>query len=176
MAEPKDILVDNLKETLKGAERYFLAGSLSALFILLLALRGLLAAGAVEQETTAPGVGLTTNQFGAAFIALAIYFLSGWMILSVASDAREIVGELTRKKENHDLRDAALTYPSMLTPGKYKPLLMTLLVVVLGTSAMLASFYRSKGFGSALAVGIIISLGYFVVAFYLWLKPLHSKK
>ena len=176
MAEPKDILVENLKETLKGAERYFLLGSVSALFILLLAIRGQLAGGAVEQEIKVPIVDLTATTYSGAFIALAIYILSGWMILSVASHARQIIGELTRKEENHDLRDAALTYPSMLTPGKYKPVLMTLLVAALGTSAMLASFYRSNGFRSALTTGLVVSHAYFVVAFYLWRRPLHSIK
>lgn len=173
MAEPKDILVENLKETLKGAERYFLLGSVSALFILLLALRGQLAAGAVEQEIKVPIVDLSATTFSAAFIALAIYILSGWMILSVASHAKHIKGELTRLEENK-LRDAALTYPSMLTPGKYRPMFITLLVAALGTSALLASFYENSGFQKALVVGLIASHAYFIVAIYLCLSPLYE--
>jgi len=54
MAESKNILLENLKETLKGAQWYFLAGTVTALFILLLAARGQLAVGAVEQEVKFP--------------------------------------------------------------------------------------------------------------------------
>ena len=54
MAEPKDVLLENLKETLKGAQMYLLSGSGTALFLLLLAARGQLAAGAVAQEVKVP--------------------------------------------------------------------------------------------------------------------------
>ena len=89
MAEPKDVLLENLKETLKGAERYFLSGSVTALFILLLALRGQLAVGAAEQEIKVPVVDLSATQFGAAFIALAIYILSGWMIFGFVNHVKQ---------------------------------------------------------------------------------------
>ena len=82
MAEPKDLLLENLKEALKGAERYFVSGGVSALFILLLAVRGQLAARAVEQEVKVPFVDLNAPTFGAALIALAIYILSGCQIFS----------------------------------------------------------------------------------------------
>jgi len=171
MAEPKDILLENLKETLKGAERYFLSGIVSALFILLLALRGQLAAGAVEQEVKVPIIDISAPTFSAAFIALAIYTLSGWMIFSVVNHAKQIKVELTRLKGN-DLLDAALTYPSTLTTGKYMPVLATLLVAALGTIAMLVSYYDSNGLQSAVTTGLIVSHPYFIVAIYLLRLPL----
>ena len=173
MAEPKDILVENLKETLKGAERYFLSGSVSALFILLLAARGQLAAGAVEQEVNVPIAGISAPTFGAALIALAIYILSGWMMFSSVKHVRQINGELLGLKEDK-LLNAALTYPSMLTTGRYTPVATTLLVAALGTLALLASYYANQGFSSALMTGLIVSHPYFIVAFSLWRWPLYE--
>jgi hypothetical protein len=80
MAEPTNVLLENLKETLKGARWYFLSGSVTALFILLLAARGQLAVGAVEQEVKVPFLDLSAPTFGAALVALAVYILSGWMV------------------------------------------------------------------------------------------------
>ena len=93
MAETKDIFIENLKDTLKGAQWYFISGSVTALFILLLAARGQLAVGAVEQEVKVPFVELSAPTFGAALIALAIYVLSGWMIFGFISRVRRIKGE-----------------------------------------------------------------------------------
>ena len=173
MAEPKDILVENLKETLKGAERYFLSGSVSALFILLLAARGQLAVGAVEQEVNVPIAGISAPTFGAALIALAIYILSGWMIFGFIRHIRRIKDRLSNLKEEA-LLNAMLTYPSMLTTGEHAPVVITLLVAALGTLALLASFYTSQGFSSALITGIIASHPYCIVAICLWCSPLYE--
>jgi hypothetical protein len=173
MADPKDVLLENLKETLKGAERYFLSGSVSALFILLLAARGQLAAGAVEQEVQVPIAGLSAPTFGAALIALAIYILSGWMIFGFIRHIRRIKDDLTRLNEK-ELLNATLTYPSMLTTGRYTPVAATLLVAALGTLALLVSYYANQGFSSALMTGLIVSHPYFIVAFGLWRSPLYE--
>lgn len=173
MAEFKNILLENLKETLKGAQWYFLAGSVTALFILLLAARGQLAVGAVEQDVKVPFLDLSTPTFGAAFIALAIYILSGWMIFGFIKHIRRIKDELTRSKEQ-ELMNATLTYPSMLTTGRYAPVITTLLVAALGILAMLASYYPNRGFSSALMTGVIVSHPYFIVAFSLWRSPLYE--
>ncbi len=173
MAESKNILLENLKETLKGAQWYFLAGSVTALFILLLAARGQLAVGAVEQEVKVPFLDLSAPTFGAAFIALAIYILSGWMIFGFIKHIRRIKDELTRSKEG-ELMNATLTYPSMLTTGRYAPVVTTLLVAALGIFAMLASFYATQGFSSALMTGLIVSHPYFIVGFSLWRSPLYE--
>ena len=85
MAEPRNILTENLRDTLKGAQWYFMSGSVTALFILLLAARGQLAVGAAEQEVKVPFLDLNAPTFGAALIALAIYILSGWMIIGFDS-------------------------------------------------------------------------------------------
>ena len=173
MADPKDVLLENLKETLKGVERYFLSGSVSALFILLLAARGQLAAGAVEQEVQVPIAGLSAPTFGAALIALAIYILSGWMIIGFITHIRRIKDRLSKLGEEA-LLNAMLTYPSMLTTGGHGPVVITLLVAALGTLALLASYYTDQGFSSALMTGIIISHPYFIVAISLWRSPLYE--
>ena len=173
MAEPKDILIENLKDTLKGTQWYFMSGSVTALFILLLAARGQLAVGAVEQEVKVPFLDLSAPSFGAAFIALAIYILSGWMLFGFISHIRRIKDELTRSKEEA-LLNATLTYPSMLTTGRYTSVITTLLVAALGTLALLASYYANQGFSSALMTGLIASHPYFIVAFSLWRLPLYE--
>lgn len=173
MAEPKDVLVENLKETLKGVERYLLLGSALALFILLLADSGKLAVGAVAQEVNIPIVGLSAPSPGAALIALAIYTLLGWMIFGLVRRVQRIKNKLTQLDEEK-LLDAALTYPSMITTGKTMPVIATLFVAALGTSALLMSFYDSDGFNKALVTGLGYSHSYFAVAFYLWRWPLHE--
>ncbi|MFN2510559.1 MAG: hypothetical protein ABR568_03840 [Pyrinomonadaceae bacterium] len=169
MTEPKDVLLENLKETLKGAERYFLSGSVSALFILLLAARGQLAAGAVEQEVKVPIAGLSAPTFGAALIALAIYILSGWMIFSSVKHVRQIKGDFLRLEEEN-LLNAALTYPSML-----KSWLIVCCVAALGTLAMTASFYFSEGLQKAVITGLLASHPYLIVAIWLGRSPICTK-
>ena len=173
MAEPKNVLLENLKETLKGTQWYFLSGSVTALFILLLAARGQLAVGAAEQEVKVPFLDLSAPTFGAAFIALAIYILSGWMIFGFIKHIRRIKDQLTRLNEK-ELLNATLTYPSMVTTGRYAPVIVTLLVAALGTLALLASYYANQGFSSALITGLIVSHPYFIVAFSLWRSPLYE--
>ena len=171
MAESKNILLENLKETLKGAQWYFLAGTVTALFILLLAARGQLAVGAVEQEVKVPFLDLNAPTFGAAFIALAIYILSGWMIFGFIKHIRRIKRELTQLKEQ-ELLSATLTYPSTLTTGRYAPAVTTLLIAALGVLAMLASYYAARGFSKALMTGLFISHPYLIVGLSLWRSPL----
>ena len=171
MAKLEDVFLENLKETLKGAPRYFLSGSVSALFILLLADRGQLTAGAVEQEVKVPFFDLSATQFGAAFIALAIYILSGWMIISIVKHVEQIKAKLIQLQAK-DLLDAGLTYPSMLTTGKVIPVLATLLVAALGTLALLAAFYANQGFKGPFLAGLLCSHSYFIAAFFLWRSPL----
>ena len=167
---PKDIHLENLKETLVAAQRYFLSGSVSALFILSLASRGQLARGAAEQEVTVPGVGVSSTTFGAAFIALAVYFLSGWMILGFVIRLEHIKGQLI--PEHQEFLDAALTYPSLLSTRKRMPAVLTLLVAALGTGAMLWAYIDSRDFFEALLPGLIVSLPYLIVAYYLLRWPL----
>jgi hypothetical protein len=171
MAESKNILLENLKETLKGTQWYFLAGTVTALFILLLAARGQLAVGAVEQEVKVPFLDLSAPTFGAAFIALTIYILSGWMIFGFIKHIRRIKSELTQLKEQ-ELLSATLTYPSTLTTGRYAPLVTTLLIAALGVLAMLASYYATRGFSKALMTGLIVSHPYLIVGLSLWRSPL----
>src|SRR5215210_9284278 len=99
MAEAKNVLLENLIETLKGTQWYFLSGSVTALFILLLAARGQLAVGAAEQEVQVPFLDLSAPTFGAAFIALALYILSGWMMFGFIKHIRRIKDQLTRLNE-----------------------------------------------------------------------------
>ena len=120
-----------------------------------------------------PVLDLPASTFEAAFIALAIYILSGWMIFGFMSRIRRIKGELTRLNEK-ELLHATLTYPSMLTTGRYTAVAITLLIAALGTLALLTSYYANQGFSSALMTGLIVSHPYFIVAFSLWRLPLYE--
>jgi len=173
MKEPQDILLENLKETLKSAERYFVSGSVSALFILLLAIRGQLATGVEEQEVLVPIAGFTAPTFSAALIALAIYILSGWMIVSLINHSRRIKDRLLNLGED-EILNAMLTYPSMLTTGRYRPVAMALLVATLGTLALLASYTADHGFSSALWTGIVGAHPYLYIAYSLLFYPLYE--
>ena len=96
------------------------------------------------------------------------------MIFCFIRHIRRIKGELTQLKKEK-LLNATLTYPSMLTTGRYAPVATTLLVAVLGTLALLASYYAKDGFSSALMTGLIASHPYFFVAFTLLRWPLMSR-
>ena len=74
-----------------------------------------------------------------------------------------------------ELLNATLTYPSILTTGRWAPV-ATLLVAVLGMLAMLASYYAREGFSSALMTGLIVSHPYFFVAFSLLRQPLYEAR
>ena len=127
-----------------------MSASGTALFLLLLAARGQLAAGAVEQEVKVPFADLSAPTFGAALIALIIYLLSGWMIVSFVKHIKRIKNQFLELGEKNLLK-AGLTYPSMLTTGRMLPGLAAFLIAILGTVALAASFYVSRGLSTAVA-------------------------
>jgi hypothetical protein len=77
MTNHTSILVDNFKESLKGAQTYLVVGNVTALFLLMLALQGHLVDGASEEKLDIPFLGLKAPSFFAAAVAFPLYVFSG---------------------------------------------------------------------------------------------------
>ena len=166
MANHTEILVENLKETLKGAQNYLLIGNGAALFLLLLAVEGKLAKGAPSEDVSVPYVGLSASTFAAAFIALAIYVLSGLVVLSFLAHSRRIQKRFA--EADKALLEAMLTYPSLLTTTLKVQLGAALMPGILGALSLLVAYYSSHGFSKAAITGVLFALPYWILTWSLW--------
>lgn len=166
MEEIEKVLIDNLKETLKSAQTYLLTGMVAALFLLLLALQGRF--NQPNEETVGvPFVGLSAPAITAAFIALAIYVLSGIIVLILDSSCRRIEEKL-RQSKTDGLLDAVLTYPSLIRPSKLMGVGAALLTFSIGASALVSSWYEIHGVSESLLPAIVFSSPYLVLSWRLW--------
>jgi hypothetical protein len=110
---PEDILVENLKESLRATHRYIVSGAASSLFILLQALQHLEQPESdIETPVTIPIVGISAKPGIAVLIALVIYFLSAFLANFSIDRAQQLVKKLLSCP---DMVIAALTYPSLPT-------------------------------------------------------------
>jgi len=162
MANPTDILVENLRETLKAAHTYLLTGYGAALFLFLLAMQGKLAPSAKEEDLNIPFVGLSAPTFSAALVALAICVLSGCVALRFFLHSKNMQKQFTGPDTK--LRDAILTYPSLLTLRSWTSVLAALGPGILLTGALTLAFYSAKVFWGGLYAGVFFSLPYLTLA------------
>ena len=168
MANHTDIFIENLKETLKSAQTYLVTGNGAALFLLVLATQGKLAKGTPEQDVSIPFVGLSAPTFTAALIALAIYFLSGVVVLSFLAHSRRIQERLLADCSGRALLDAVLTYPSLLTTSLKVQMGAALLPACLGACALLLAYYDSHGFRKAALTGTLFASPYLLLTWRLF--------
>lgn len=168
MANHTDILIENLKETLKSAQTYLVTGNGAALFLLLLATQGKLAKGTPEQDVSIPFVGLSAPTFSAAFIALAIYLLSGMLVLGCLAHSKRIQERLSADCSGRALLDAVLTYPSLLTMSLRVQMGAALLPACLGACALLLAYYDSHGFLKAALTGALFASPYLLLTWRLF--------
>ena len=164
MASHTDVLVENLKETFKSAQKYLLTGNVAALFLLLLASQGKLAIGAPEQDLSIPFIGLSAPTFTAAFIALAIYVLSGMVVLSFLAHGRRIQERLLDDDSGRPLLDAVLTYPSLLSMSLKVQIGAALVPAVLGGLALFLAYRDGHGVSTAILTGVVFALPYWILA------------
>lgn len=160
------ILIDNLKETLKSAQTYLLSGTVSALFLLLLAIQGQFNQPK-EEIVGVPFVGLNAPAIAAAFIALAIYILSGVIVWILDNSCRRIEEQL-RQSKTVGLLDAVLTYPSLIRPSRLMGSGAAFITFLIGTSALTASWYEIHGLWKSLLTAIIPSIPYLMLSGRLW--------
>jgi hypothetical protein len=170
MANPTDILVENLREALKRAHTYLMTGYGAALFLLLLATQGKLAPGAKEKDLNIPYVALSAPTLAAALVALAICILSGCLVFSFFQHGIYIAKQFT--DSDSKLRDAVLTYPSLLILRSWISGLVALGPGILLTCALTVAFYSARGFWGAVITGAICSLPYLLLAWRVWRRPL----
>ena len=174
MANRTDILVENLRETLKAAHTYLLTGYGAALFLLLLAMQGKLAPSAKEEELNIPFVGLSAPTFSAALVAFAICVLSGCVALRFFLHSNNMEKQFI-DPDTKELPDAILTYPSLLTLRSWTSVLAALGPGILLTGALTLAFYSVQGFSGGLCAGAFFSLPYLVLAVLVWCRPLTQR-
>ena len=127
MATRIDVLLANLQETLKNIQTFMLSGLGGALFFALLAFSG---AKEVPMQAPAVGSSLPIKAGIALAIALSVYWIAGVMATLFVARANRLVYEL--RKQDKDLADAALLFPSVATLRVYGPrIILALLPAVL---------------------------------------------
>ena len=166
MDDIEKLLIDNLKETLKSAQTYLLTGTVAALFLLLLALQGRFNQPS-EETVGVPFVGLSAPAITAAFIALAIYVLSGTIVVILDSSCRRIEEKLGQS-ETPGLLDAVLTYPSLIRPSRLMGVGAALVAFLIGTTALVSSWYEIHGVSKSLLPAVVFSSPYLVLSWRLW--------
>lgn len=145
MADPVDILVENLKESFREIQRYIVLGIGSAFFFFLLmySMPELLRKGGVVEI---PGGFVPTEPRLVSLVMIVIYCISGLMTFSGIENLSLIVEKL---KNHPETLEAVLTYPSVLTSSTpvvkvcavaLPPMLMILATQVKGAPPLLASW------------------------------------
>jgi len=85
-----------------------------------------------------PLVGLSAPASAAAFIALAIYILSGIIVLILDNSCRRIEDEL-RQSKTKGLLNAVLTYPSIIRTSRWLAVGSAFITFLIGASALVLS-------------------------------------
>jgi hypothetical protein len=106
--DAEKILVDNLREALGASQRYFIFAITASLSLLLLEL-ALIGGGSTAIELQ--GLVVATDPGIARMVLFGAIFILPVMAISANSRANKIA----KKISNEELREAALTYPSLAT-------------------------------------------------------------
>jgi uncharacterized membrane protein len=166
MEDIEKVLIDNLKETLKSAQMYLLTGTVAALFLLLLAIQGRFNQPN-EENVGVPFVDLSAPAITAACIALAIYILSGGIVLILDSSCRRIEEKL-RQSKTVGLLKAVQTYPSLIRPSRLMGVVAAFMTFLIGASALVSSWYLIHGVFKSLLPAIVLSIPYLILSWRLW--------
>ena len=106
--DPKQVLVNNLCEALKQLQRYLVLALVASLSLMLLQLSSIPLGGQMIQL---PGVVTTVDVRIAKLILGAAHFLLGLLAIASIENAKNIA----LKINDQELRDAALSYPTVAT-------------------------------------------------------------
>jgi len=109
MVDPEQILVENLRESLRLIQRYLLLGIAVSLSLLLLQLAA--SSNATTDPVLIPGVVIAVDAEIAKLILVASHIAVGFMALIVTFRAKEIMEKIPRR----ELTEAVTTYPSIAT-------------------------------------------------------------
>ena len=157
MADPIDILIDNLKETFKAIEKFLLFGFTAALVLIVLAVtdRELLGTQKVMiVDINAPAVLV-------AIVALGTYFASGTFAAFYFASRRRIVKQL--REHDPKVLDALLTYPSVVSRIGWAQVLALAFVGGAGMITMLLFYVPTHGVKKALWAFVMIGAPYLVL-------------
>lgn len=113
MVDPEQILVDNLRESLRLIQRYVLIGIAASLSLLLLQIAA--SQGTITEPVTIPGLVIGVDPGMAKLILAATHIAVGFMALLVTLRAKEIMIRIIRD----ELTEAVTTYPSIATSDEW---------------------------------------------------------
>jgi hypothetical protein len=137
MVDREEILVDNLQNALEQAQKYVIAGILSAGLCVLVDNDALMKTG---EKVDVPFIGKVSSEI-AFFILFVAFFFSGCFAVSATRRARKIISKISDKK----IVNAALTYFSILT---IENIILRVLAVLLAPGLIFGSLlidqYRSE--------------------------------
>lgn len=147
-----------------------MTGYITALFLLLLALGGKLAANTKEQDVGIPIVGLSASTFTAAVVALSICTISAFIVMILLRHSRQIQDQFV-DEESKKLRDAVLTYPCLLTTRSMASVAVAAGPGLLLAVALLVAFFTNHGFTKAAVSSAFFALPYLILARLVWAAP-----
>lgn len=110
MTDAEKILVENLREALKGSQRYVLLTISAAMSLLLLQLATLRQGDAIE-PIGLPGLVVSANPSEVRMLLIGFIFI----LPAIATSANAHANEIAKKILDIDVRNAVLTYPSLAT-------------------------------------------------------------
>ena len=165
MADPKDILISNLKEALNQLQRYMVFGLGTSLFLLTLAGTepGRLSGDSPGIKLPGELLPVPVSLSVAVSVVVSAYWVAGWLATIMVSRANHIVERL---RDSPELLEAALTYPSIPTTRVHGPRigLAILPALFVGIAVFITSRQDSSKKVFAL---IMLALPYIVLAIQL---------
>jgi hypothetical protein len=159
--DPVNILVENLRESLRLSHRYLVTGLVTSMLALSIAIGE---TQAKDQAVQISGVTVTVPSLFVVSFCLAMTASMGFFTLFTIARAYDTVYLLRGTKvaspyENKDLADLALTYPSVFTFDFSAP--RRIFIVLPGVISVIAAhLYFSKltnGFTISILIGVTTS-------------------
>lgn len=166
MTNHTNILVENFKESLKGAQAYLVVGNGTALFLLILAMQGNFVDVDSVSKLVIPFIGLTAPSYLAFSVALALYVISGLVAHSYLTHNQRIRKRLA--DADPTLLDVVTTYPSLLTSSCAVKIGFALLPAILISLALLILNISQASFGFILGDIVIFASPYLSLAWRVW--------
>ena len=170
MADPIDILIDNLKETFTAIEKFLLFGFTAALVLVVLAMtdRELLGTQKVMiVDINAPAVLV-------AIVALGAYFASGTLAAFYFATRRRIVKRL--REDDPKVLEALLTYPSVVSRIGTAQILALAFVGGTGMIALLLFYVPTHGKEKALWTSVVIGSPYLALVGMAFLTAVQERR
>lgn len=170
MADPIDILIDNLKETFKAIEKFLLFGFTAALVLNVLAITDRQLRGTQKLMI----VDLNAPAVLVAIVALGTYFASGTFAAFYFASRRRIVRSL--REGDPKVLEAILMYPSVVSRIGTGQILALVFVGLTGMIPMLLFYVPTHGLEKALWAFVMIGSPYLVLVAMAFLTAVQERR